>query len=213
MSIQPNLVAQVLVPLTKLYWGRSSLRRAAFSSKMTRLPIAVFLLLAVLFSSSAQTIAQLSPAQKKITLAQREVEKTPKRIQPYNDLARGLLDRARESGDSAYLEQAAQIVEKSLALEKDNYEGQRNMAAIFLARHEYEHALELAKALHKRNMDDLIAWGEITDSEIALGRYADAEKSTQWMLDLRPGDAGSLERGARMRGLVGNTDGSFSLPS
>ncbi len=173
---------------------------------MTRFPLTVFLLLAVTLPISAQSIAQLSPAQKKITLAEKEIEKTPKRAQAYNELARGFIDRARESGDSAHLKQAAQMVEKSLALEKDNYEGQRNLAAILYARHEYERALELAKALHKRNMDDLIVWGEITDAEIALGRYADAEKSAQWMLDLRTGDAGSLERGSRMRELVGNAE-------
>ena len=169
------------------------------------------ILLAGSLSISAQTIAQLSPAQKKITLAQQAIDKTPKQVRAYNELARGLLDRARESGDSSYLEQAAKIVDKSLALDKDNYEGQRAMAGILLARHEYERALELAKALHKRNMDDLIAWGEITDAEIALGRYADAEKSAQWMLDLRPGDAGSLERGARLRELFGNADGAAQL--
>ncbi len=178
---------------------------------MLPLPIPLVLLFAVSISSSAQTIAKLSPAQKKITLAQQTVEKTPKRAQPYNDLARGLLDRTRESGDTAYLRQASQAVETSLALEKDNYEGQRTLAGILLARHEYNRALELAQAQHKRNMDDLITWGEITDSDIALGRYADAEKSAQWMLDLRPGDAGSLERGARLRELFGNVEGAAQL--
>ena len=176
---------------------------------MTSFP--ALILFTVSLSISAQSIAQLSPAQKKITSAQQAIEKTPKQVRAYNELARGLLDRARESGDPAYLEQSAKIVEKSLAIEKDNYEGQRVMAGILLARHEYTRALDLAKALHKRNMDDLITWGVITDAEIALGRYTDAEKSAQWMLDLRPGDVGSLERGARLRELVGNADGATQL--
>ncbi len=217
MSIQASLVAQdkpvVFVPLTRSCIGPlASPAGGLFSFKMMiRPPTLALLLLAVALSSPAQSIAKLSPAQKKLILAQQAIEKTPKRSQAYNDLAKALLERARESGDPAFLQQAAQAVEESLALEKDNYEGQRAMAAILLARHEYKRALELAKPLHKRNMDDLIVWGEMADADLALGNYAEAEKSTQWMLDLRPGDAGSLERGARLRDLVGNIEGSPEL--
>src|ERR1043166_5761139 len=48
----------------------------------------------------------------------------------------------------------------------------------------------------RRVPDDILVWGYLADADIALGDYDDAEKSAQWMLDLRPGNIPGLLLGA-----------------
>ncbi len=54
-------------------------------------------------------------------------------------------------------------------------------------------------------------YGLLTDANIELGRYDDAEKSAQWMLDLRPGNIPALTRAAYLRELFGDIEGAIEL--
>lgn len=171
-----------------------------------------FLFLTVAVTLVAQTpLVQVTPAQRRIDQARKEIEKTPKRYQAYAALGAALLQRERESGDPVYLAKAEEAVNQSLSLQKDNYEAQRVAAGILIRRGEFGRAKELAKGLNKKNMDDLQPYGLIADSAIELGDYKEAEEAAQWMLDLRPADPRGLERGARLRELFGNPEGAAQL--
>ena len=56
-----------------------------------------------------------------------------------------------------------------------------------------------------------MVYGMLTDAKIELGSYDDAEKSAQWMLDLRPGNIPALTRAAYLRELFGDIEGAIEL--
>ena len=80
-----------------------------------------------------------------------------------------------------------------------------------LGQHRFAEALTLATALNTKVPDDLMVYGMLTDANIELGKYDDAEKSAQWMLDLRPGNIPALTRAAYLRELFGDIDGAIEL--
>jgi tetratricopeptide (TPR) repeat protein len=65
--------------------------------------------------------------------------------------------------------------------------------------------------LNKRMPDDIMVYGLLTDANVELGNYDEAEKAAQLMLDLRPGNSPGLIRGANLRELFGDTDGALEL--
>ncbi len=56
---------------------------------------------------------------------------------------------------------------------------------------DFSTALEQAKALNREWPDDITSYQLLAAAQLGLGQYADAEKSIQWMLDLRIGNADS----------------------
>jgi len=54
-------------------------------------------------------------------------------------------------------------------------------------------------------------YGFLTDANVELGNYKDAEAAAQWMLDLKPGNIPGLTRAAYLRELFGDIDGSLDL--
>src|SRR5689334_22915462 len=59
--------------------------------------------------------------------------------------------------------------------------------------------------------DDVMTYGFLTDANVELGNYKDAETSAQWMLNLRPGNLPAVTRAAYLRELFGDLDGSLEL--
>jgi tetratricopeptide (TPR) repeat protein len=152
-----------------------------------------------------------SPAERKIALARQRIARDPKDVQGHNDLALALTQRARETADPVYYEQAEAAVQKALAVAPDNFEALKVRTWALLGQHRFAAALELATALNKRVPDDLMVYGLLTDANIELGRYDDAERSAQWMLDLRPGNIPALTRAAYLRELFGDIEGAIEL--
>jgi tetratricopeptide (TPR) repeat protein len=160
-------------------------------------------------SSPSQT--KLSPAERSIAQAKRLIEKRPKDFEAYNALAFALSRRARETSDVKYYDEAADALKQSLALSPDNFGAARIHAWLLLGKHEFPAALEEAKKLNKRMPDDITTYGFLTDANIELGNYRDAETAAQTMLDLRPGNLPALTRAAYLRELFGDVEGSLQL--
>ena len=87
-------------------------------------------------------------------------------------------------------------LDKSFATAPENYEGLRTKAWVLLGQHEFAQAREVALKLNKSAPDDVLVYGLLTDANIELGNYDEAEKAAQWMLDMRPGNVPGLTRGA-----------------
>ncbi|MFO1078908.1 MAG: hypothetical protein U1E73_14390, partial [Planctomycetota bacterium] len=152
-----------------------------------------------------------SPAERKIALAKEKLARDPKHLAARNDWALALTQRARETSDPAYYVQADEVVAGTLAMKPDDFEAQKVRAWVLLGQHRFAEARELATALNTRVPDDLMVYGMLTDANIELGRYDDAEKSAQWMLDLRPGNIPALTRAAYLRELFGDVEGAIEL--
>jgi predicted Zn-dependent protease len=97
------------------------------------------------------------------------------------------------------------------ATDPNSFEAEKAKVSKLLEAHEFPAALEAAKALNKRVPDDVMVYGMITDANVELGNYKDAEDSAQWMLNLRPGNLPALLRASRLRELFGDAEGSSEL--
>jgi tetratricopeptide (TPR) repeat protein len=162
-------------------------------------------------TSSAAVEAKLSPAERSIALARKLIEKNPKNFEAYNALALALSRRARETSDPNFYVQAEDVLKKSFEVSPDNFDGQRTHVWLLLGKHEFAAALLEAKKLNQKMPDDVMLYGFLTDANVELGNYADAEKAAQWMLDLRPGNLPGLTRASYLRELFGDVDGAYEL--
>jgi len=176
-------------------------------------PTALLILIISAGMTFAQTTSQssLSPAEQSIAVARKLLDKNPKNVEAYNALALALSRRARETSDVAYYSQAEDALKKSFEISPDNFDGERTAVWLLLGKHEFGAALEKAKELNKRMPDDVMLYGFLTDANVELGNYNDAEKAAQWMLDLRPGNLPGMTRAAYLRELFGDLDGALEL--
>jgi tetratricopeptide (TPR) repeat protein len=171
--------------------------------------LTVVLFLAVI--SGAQTTTAPSPGERSIAEARKAIEKRPAQFSGYNQLAIALSRRARETSDVNFYAQAEDALRKSFARAPGNVEGEKIRVWLLLGRHEFAAALALATELNQRVPDDVLVYGFLTDANAELGHYDAAEKSAQWMLNLRPGNLPGITRAAYLRELFGDVDGAYEL--
>ena len=183
---------------------------------MKRMISALSVILTIATFAAAQTkdgaaTMEPSPAQQRIAAARHAITEKPKEYNGYNLLAAALISRAQETSDATFYLQAEDAVKKSLALAPRNFETEKIETSILLGQHDYPAALHSAVALNKRVPDDVTVYGLLTDANVELGNYKDAEDSAQWMLNLRPGNLPALIHAAHLRDLFGDTEGAYEL--
>jgi tetratricopeptide (TPR) repeat protein len=161
--------------------------------------------------ASAPVEPKLSPAERTMAQARRLIEKNPKDFEAYNALALALSRRARETSDVNFYVQAEEALQKSFEASPDNFDGRRIQVWLLLGKHEFAAALDAAKELNRKMPDDVMLYGFLTDANVELGNYQDAETAAQWMLDLKPGNIPGLTRAAYLRELYGDIEGSLEL--
>jgi tetratricopeptide (TPR) repeat protein len=154
---------------------------------------------------------KLSPAQQSIERARNVLASKPNDYEAYNALALALSRRARETSDPVFYTQAEEALQKSFAISPGNFDGARIQVWLLLGKHEFAAALDEAIKLNKKIPDDIMIYGFLTDANVELGRYKDAETSAQWMLNLRGANVPSLTRAAYLRELFGDNDGAVDL--
>ena len=171
----------------------------------------LLVLVAVAGFAQAPVETKLSPAERGMAQARSLIEKNPKDFEAHNALALALSRRARETSDVKFYSEAEETLQKSFEISPDNFDGQRIHVWLLLGKHEFAAALEAAKKLNQRMPDDVMVYGFLTDANIELGNYKDAETAAQWMLDLKPGNTPGLTRAAYLRELYGDIEGSLDL--
>lgn len=152
-----------------------------------------------------------SPAERRIAAAHQSVSLHPKRVDGWNELALALARRARETGDPAFYREAWQATEQALSVSPGDLEARKLQVWVRLGQHEFPEAVSLAEKINAQTPDDVLTYGLLSDGYTELGRYPDAEKATQWMLDMRPGNVPALTRAAHLRELFGDHDGAVEL--
>jgi tetratricopeptide (TPR) repeat protein len=153
----------------------------------------------------------LSPGVQSIAAARKAISDKPVESAGYNLLATALVRRAQETSDVSFYAQAEDAIRKSLEIAPNNFDAEKIHVSILLGQHEFPAALNLARALNKRVPDDVMVYGLLTDANVELGNYKDAEDAAQWMLNLRPGNLPALTRAAHLRELFGDTEGAYEL--
>jgi tetratricopeptide (TPR) repeat protein len=165
-----------------------------------------FLIMSAILAGGAQT-----PAGRAIEVAQQAIAKEPANADHHNQLALALTRRARETADTAYYERAAIALSKSLELKPGNLEALKLKAWTLLGMHQFAEALALAKELRGRTGDDEMVYGLLTDANVELGNYKEAEDAAQWMLNVGRGSIPGLTRAAYLRELFGDIEGALEL--
>ena len=162
-------------------------------------------------SSGPSVESKLSPAEQSMAQAQHLIEKDARNYEAYNALALALSRRARETSDVKFYAAAEETLKKSFAIAPDNFDGKRIQVWLLLGKHEFAAARDEALKLNKTVPDDVMVYGFLTDANVELGNYDQAEKSAQLMLDLRPGNTPGITRAAYLRELFGDVDGALEL--
>lgn len=175
---------------------------------MNRLIVGFFVMMGL---CSAQTQQAGSPVAARIAEARKQVAGSQKSAAAFNNLAFALIRKGRDYRDVALYREADKALDESLKLSPDNYDAKKLKVAVLLGLNEPAEALEMATILNKKVPDDLVGWSLLVDANAALGKYDQAEKAAQWVLDLRPGSALGFEKAAQLRVLFGDTEGALQF--
>jgi tetratricopeptide (TPR) repeat protein len=160
---------------------------------------------------SGAASADLSPVARSVEAARKAIAAKPQEYAGYNLLATALVLRARGTSDMTLYTQAEDAVKRSLELAPNNFETEKIQVSILLGEHEFAAALESARKLNKRVPDDVMVYGLLTDANVELGNYNDAEESAQWMVNLRRGNRPAFIRAAHLRELFGDAEGAYEV--
>src|SRR6201982_1793496 len=142
----------------------------------TRL-LPMFIIATAMFAQTTASPAgaKLSPAEQSMALASQLIEKNPKNFEAYNALALALSRRARETSDVKFYAQGEDALKKSFEISPGNFDGERILVWLLLGKHEFAAAREEARRLNKNMPDDVMVYGFLTDANVELGDYKEAE--------------------------------------
>src|SRR5271166_6736006 len=85
-------------------------------------------------------------------------------------------------------------LQKSFEISPANFDGERIHVWLLLGKHEFATALQEATELNKRMPDDVMVYGFLTDANVELGNYKEAEDAANWSLKLRAANQPGVTR-------------------
>lgn len=142
--------------------------------------------------TAAGQVGILSTAQGDLTdvigSLQNRLRDVPGDHPAWASLATVYVQQAAISGDPTYYARAEGAIERSLEIEpEDNAAALTATAALAAARHDFEAARRAARTSQRINPYSGANQGVLADALQQLGRYDQAERELQRMLDLQPG--------------------------
>jgi tetratricopeptide (TPR) repeat protein len=119
----------------------------------------------------------------------------------------GELQRARETADPAHYATAEAAFRQALRRDPRSVDAAIGIATLALARHEFRDGLRYAQRARRLGPELARPFSVLVDAQVELGRYAQAGRSLQQMIDLRPNLA-SYARVSYFRELHGDLAGA-----
>jgi len=119
------------------------------------------------------------------------------------------LQRARETADPAHYARAEAAFGQALRSDSRSVDATIGMATVALARHDFRAGLRYAQRARRLGPELARSFSVLVDAEMELGRYEQAGRSLQQMIDLRPSLA-SYARVSYFRELHGDLAGAAS---
>jgi tetratricopeptide (TPR) repeat protein len=98
-----------------------------------------------------------------------------------------------------------------LLLLASDFETSKLEAARMLQAGKFQEARLAATPLAKASPDDIEVWYILAKANRKLGKLTEAEKQTQWMLDMRPENPGALWEAALLREQFKDLSGALDL--
>lgn len=122
-------------------------------------------------------------------------------------LAAGLLQSVRETGDVSAYDRADKALARALKLDPSSAGAYSERGVLRLARHDFRGALSDGRRARKLAPGVAQPLGVLVDANVELGRYQEAERVLQRMVDLKP-NLNSYARVSYYRELRGDLDGA-----
>jgi tetratricopeptide (TPR) repeat protein len=148
-----------------------------------------------------------SSADAQIRALQSALARSPKNPNGFASLGNAYLQKGRESADSSYYSRAQLAFERALGQDHRNAGALAGMGSLALSRHDFHAGLRYGQRALTAAPGVARIYGVIVDAQVELGRYRDAERSLQRMVDLKPG-LSSYARVSYFRELHGDLNGA-----
>src|SRR3954469_22148842 len=101
-------------------------------------------------------------------------------------LGNSYLQKVRESGDAEYYTRAQGIFERARSVDPRYSAVYTGLGTLALSRHDFRSGLAYGLEAHRLAPDVVQPLGVIVDAQVELGRYGDAGRTLQRMVDLKP---------------------------
>jgi tetratricopeptide (TPR) repeat protein len=122
-------------------------------------------------------------------------------------LAGAYLQKVRETGDPGFYVRADGVLTRALARGPDDPAELIQAATLAAGRHDFDGALRFAERARVLQPDSVAALPVMVDALVELGRYGEAERTLQQLIDRRPTLA-AYARVSYFRELNGDLDGA-----
>ncbi|MEA2479303.1 MAG: hypothetical protein QOJ07_1225 [Thermoleophilaceae bacterium] len=124
-------------------------------------------------------------------------------------LADAYLQKVRETGDASWYQRAATVLEAAHRRDPRDSAVATGLGTLALARHDFRAGLTWGIEAHRLAPAVVRPLGVIVDAQVELGRYDDAARTLQRMVDLKPNLA-SYARVSYFRELHGDLGGALA---
>jgi tetratricopeptide (TPR) repeat protein len=151
----------------------------------------------------------VSATDRQIGALQDRLRQAPNDQRSATQLGLAYLQRARETSDPSYLTRADGILHQALAQAPDDTDTLIGLGTLALARHEFQAGVDWGQRAIASNGFKSAGFAVLGDAYTELGRYHDAVRTFQQMIDLRP-DQTSYARVSYARELHGDMKGAIA---
>ena len=127
----------------------------------------------------------------------------------FASLGAAYLQKARATAEPAYYSLAARALNRSVRRQPRSLSSLLGMGELALGRHDFAGARRWARRVLRIDTHNATAHGILGDAAVELGRYGDALRSYQKMIDLRP-SLSSYARVSYARELTGDVAGAIA---
>ncbi|MEA2389553.1 MAG: hypothetical protein QOG41_2326 [Thermoleophilaceae bacterium] len=158
-------------------------------------------------SSDAAQATVAHTTDEQIATLQRELRARPDDLAATAGLADAYLQKVRETGDPSYYARAGSLLDAARSRAPHDAGVLTSAGTLALARHDFRAGLDLGRAALRSAPGTVRPLGTIVDAQVELGRYGDAGRTLQRMLDEKPSLA-SYARASYYRELHGDLDGA-----
>ena len=156
---------------------------------------------------SGQRAAQPQTTDEKIAALQQVVRGDAQDANSRALLADLYIQKVREGGDPLYYGRAATVLDDARRIAPRNSAVYTELGTLALARHHFHDGLAYGKRARRLSPTTVKPLGVIVDARVELGRYEDAARTLQTMVDEKP-SMSSYSRASYLRELHGDLPGA-----
>ena len=130
-------------------------------------------------------------------------KRLPGKVEPWIALGQAWVKKARQEADPGFYVNANACADVAEAVDPGGRLGRDLRALALLNDHRFEEARALEQAVLAEDPDDAQALGSLSDALLELGRFEEASRAAQAMMDLKP-NLPSYSRASYFRWLQGD---------